>query len=298
MAMKYAPHETLVISARPTAELWRLVLGLVVASAVMFGLARGMMAALGALMSPDGYIALVGALEHADTPFGVLALLLLAGVMGLGVVVAAEVLHERGIASLIGPWPLFRYQFWKVLAALFALLMVVAILPPWPLARMAGPGLPFGLWLAFLPLTFLAILVQTGSEELMFRGYFQSQLAARFKNPLVWMTIPSIAFALGHYAPNIYGENALLVMVWSFLFGLAAADLTARSGTLGPAVALHLANNFAAVAVTALQGDMSGLALAKLPFGADDIQAVRALLPIDLAVLGLSWLTARLALRA
>ena len=79
---------------------------------------------------------------------------------------------------------------------------------------------------------------------------------------------------------------------------MAAADLTARAGSLGPAVAMHLVNNFAAMAIISTQGEMSGLALMKLPFGPDDEAAIAAFLPIDLATMGVSWLAARLAIRS
>ncbi|HBS98322.1 MAG TPA: CPBP family intramembrane metalloprotease, partial [Citreicella sp.] len=107
------------------------------------------------------------------------------------------------------------------------------LLPPWPLSADLQPGLPPVTWLALLPLTLLALLVQTGSEEILFRGYLQSQLAARLPWPAVWLVLPSALFALGHHAPAIYGANAGLVTLWAFVFGLAMADLTARSGTLG-----------------------------------------------------------------
>jgi membrane protease YdiL (CAAX protease family) len=158
-------------------------------------------------------------------------------------------------------------------------------------------GLEMRAWIGFLPLTLFALLLQTGAEEVLFRGYLQSQLAARLAHPMIWLVVPSALFAVGHYAPEYYGDNAGLVTLWSFVFGVAAADLTARSGTLGPAIALHFVNNFMAIAVNAIQGDMSGLALWVYPFDPSDTEAVRALLPLDLMMIAVSWLSARVALR-
>ena len=141
------------------------------------------------------------------------------------------------------------------------------------------------------------LLIQTGSEELLFRGYLQSQLAARLPHPAAWLILPSALFALGHYAPGVYGGNALLVALWAFAFGLAAADLTARSGTIGPALALHFANNLLAIAVVSPQGQMSGLALWQLPFDATDEAAMLGVLPLDLLGILVGWLATRLALR-
>lgn len=294
----YAPHAALTTPARPSCALWRLVVGLFLAAVVMFGLARGVMAVVGGFLTPEARFDLVTAVETADTPLGLLALLFMMGAMGLGTMVTAEVLHKRSGLGLFGPRRLFWPQFWRVLAVLVTLNVAIACLPPWPLAMETEPGLPLSRWLVLLPLTTLALLIQTGSEELLFRGYFQSQLAARLPQPWIWLTVPSLAFALGHYAPETYGSNALAITLWAFLFGVAAADLTARAGSLGPAVAMHLVNNFAAMAIISTQGEMSGLALLKLPFGPDDEAAIAAFLPIDLATMGISWLAARLAIRS
>ena len=295
--MSYAPHDDLIAPARPTAQLWRLGLGLVVAIVVMFGLSRALFGAVHALWGEDAYWEFLAAIQSATTPFGLLILLFSMGFMAIGVVVAMKMVHRRAVLQLFGPLGLAWWQFRRVTLALVVLYVVVALLPPWSYPAEIQPGLNIGTWVALLPLTVTGLLIQTGSEELLFRGYIQSQLAARLRHPAAWLVLPSALFALGHYAPGIYGPNAIWIALWAFLFGVLAADLTARSGTLGPALALHFVNNFVAIAITSLQGDMSGLALAKLPFGADDIEALRALLPLDLAMLCVSWLAARLALR-
>ncbi|MDJ0820204.1 MAG: type II CAAX endopeptidase family protein [Paracoccaceae bacterium] len=295
--MSYAPHDTLIAPARPSAQLWRLGLGIVVAIVVMFGLTRALFGAVHFILGEDAYWSLLTLLQTASTPFGLLILLFSMGFMAIGVLVAMQMVHRRGVLQLIGPLALAWRQFRRVTVALVLLYALVMLLPPWSYAGETQPGLAFGTWLSLLPLTVLGLLIQTGSEELLFRGYIQSQLAARLRHPLVWLTLPSALFALGHYAPGVYGPNAPLIALWAFVFGVLAADLTARSGTLGPALALHFVNNFVAIAITSMQGDMSGLALSKLPFGSDDIEAVRALLPLDLAMLIVSWLAARVALR-
>jgi hypothetical protein len=68
------------------------------------------------------------------------------------------------------------------------------------------------LWASFLPLALVGVLVQTGAEEVLFRGYLQQQLAARFASPLAWMVLPSVIFALLHYQPELMGENAWLMV--------------------------------------------------------------------------------------
>jgi uncharacterized protein len=152
-------------------------------------------------------------------------------------------------------------------------------------------------WLLLLPLSLLAVLVQVSAEEIVFRGYVQQQLAARFNSPLIWMVLPSALFALGHYLPAEAGENALMVALWAGVFGILMADLTARSGSLGPAIAVHLWNNVSAILIVSLPDDLSGLALYLTPFSMDDAAAIRTWLPVDFALMLVSWLAARLAIR-
>lgn len=295
--MSYRRHQMMTAPAGPSAELWRLAVGLVLCVVIWFGLARGIIAAMGSLMEGDAYLTLLERLQTGTTAGSLLLMLLLTGALGVGAMVVAETLHGRSGASLLGPLRLFRRDFLRVGGAMVVLNTAVLALPPWDFLSSTRPGLPVNTWLLFLPTTIVVLLIQTGAEEVFFRGYFQSQLAARLRHPAIWLGVPSLAFGMGHYVPGVYGENALMVAAWSVLFGLAAGDLTARAGNLGPALALHFVNNFMAFAVVSLGGDMSGLALRQLPFGPEDTEAIAALLPLDLAMIGVSWLAARLALR-
>ncbi|MCX8226128.1 MAG: CPBP family intramembrane metalloprotease, partial [Sulfitobacter sp.] len=81
------------------------------------------------------------------------------------------------------------------------------------------------------------------------------------------------------------------------VFGILMADLTARAGSLGPAIAVHLCNNVAAILITSMPDDLSGLALYLTPFSMEDTEAMRAWLPVDFALMLVSWLAARLAIR-
>ena len=157
--------------------------------------------------------------------------------------------------------------------------------------------MPFGRWAALLPLSLAALLIQVSAEEILFRGYLQQQLAARFDSPLIWMLVPSVLFAAGHYVPSEAGENALMIALWAAVFGCLMADLTARAGTLGPAIAVHLANNVVAILLISVTDSMNGLALYVSVEATSDPALVRAWLPVDFAMMLVSWLAARLALR-
>ncbi len=157
------------------------------------------------------------------------------------------------------------------------------------------PGLSFGTWILILPIALIAIAIQTGAEELLFRGYLQQQLAARFASPVVWAVLPALIFGLLHFDPASAGGNVWLVVGSAALFGLMAADLTARSGSIGAAWGFHLANNMFALTVIATQGTLTGFALYLTPYDISDTEAIRALIPVDLGLMVLTWFLIRRA---
>lgn len=294
--MRYRDHELLIAPARPGAALWRLVMGLIIAA--------------------TGYIALnqmffqmvansVAATSPADLDFifdgtsvrGMLILLGTFGFMILPLAVVARVMHMRGALTLLGPVPVLIRQFTQVTVMLLLLGLAIFILPPWDMGGELTSNMAFGAWALLLPFSLIAVLVQVSAEELLFRGYLQQQLAARFRSPLIWLVLPSGLFALGHYMPEEAGGNAMAVAIWAGVFGLLMADITARAGSLGPAIAIHLYNNAMAMLVVAMPGDLSALALYHAPFGLADEAQVRAWLPVDFAHMIVAWLAARLAIR-
>jgi membrane protease YdiL (CAAX protease family) len=219
------------------------------------------------------------------------------GLLVVAVICAVAIVHRRGVPSLIGPWRQTAHQFWRVCAGLACLYGGLLVLPPWDLGGPLVANLPIGLWLALLPISLLAVLVQVTGEEVLFRGYLQQQLAARFASSWVFLWVPSVLFGAGHYAPIEAGENAWIIALWAVMFGVLMADITARAGTLGPAIALHFANNIAAMLIISVPDSLSGLALYVTPFPMTDVEAMRAWLPVDFALMWISWLVARIAIR-
>ena len=301
MTSAYRPHDAFVAPARARPELWRLIAGIVVIAAVLFGLSSALRAVLFALAPDTLYAELEMAEGAGTTPASALILLSSFAFMALGAVAAAHHLHGRGARSLIGPsLPAATRDFVRVVGALALLHVAVAVLPPWggpEGGRIPEPNLAPGLWIALLPLTLGALLIQTGAEEMLFRGYLQQQLAARFRAPLVWMGVPSVLFAMGHYVPADFGENALFVALWTGAFAVAMADVTARAGNLGPAIAMHFMNNLFPIAFAAMEGTLSGLALYTVPAAGAAPDMLRSALPAEALMLLCSWLVTRLALR-
>ena len=294
--MRYDQYEPLIAPARPTANPRILVTGVVMTVMGYIMLVYMLAFTLDTLLPPGVWATLSSELETARTSATVLINLFIFALLSLSLAITLRSLHHRGMGSLLGPLPLAVLQFKRVGVALMLLFAATALLPL-PDDMSLSSNLGAGRWLALLPLTLLGLLIQTSAEEFAFRGYLQSQMAARFTNPAIWIIVPSLLFGLLHYDPELPRMNALVVVFWATLFGAAAADLTARSGTLGPAIALHMVNNFSAIAVAAPEGSFDGLALYTFPFSLASPDALMVWAPVDLLILLCSWLAARLALR-
>lgn len=275
--MSYSAHDSFVEPARARPQVWRLILGLVLAMAVYVVIFL-VIALVAVSLSPSFQAAALEA--RGDPDLTVLAferrflalaegrgpadLLILLGTfagMAAGAIVAALALHNRGLRSLLGPWPQVWRHFAVAAGITLGILGVSAMLPPW---IDTAPNIDVSLWLILLPLSLLLILLQTGAEELLFRGYLQQQLAARFRSPWVWMVIPSVLFGLGHINPGVMGgaTGAVVgIVIITTCVGLLTADLTARTGSLGAAWGFHFANNVLAILTVSLDGMLGGLAL-------------------------------------
>ena len=286
-------YDPLVAPAREKPQIWRLILGALLALAVMAVFSQLIFGGAVILGGQDT----IEALARGETTLATLLLLFSLLGLGLGTWAAARLLHGRRLADLIGPPRLALAQAARVSLAMLLLNAVLFTIFFLGLDAPLDANLPAATWLLLLPLSILALILQVGSEEVFFRGYLQSQLAARFRSPLLWLVVPAALFAAGHFAASIYGGNAISVALWAGAFGLIAGDLTARAGTLGPAIALHFFNNAIIVLFVSMDGMLSGLSLFKLPFGPEDEAALAQVLPLDFAALVVSWLAARLALR-
>lgn len=301
MLSAYAPHSEYISPARATADLARLILGV----AMIEGLYNILLHLLdaGLLGLPAGF---TEGYYYGTTRAGMIAQLFSFGLLAGTVILVTRLLHHRGMFSLMGgAWGLRQMK--HVTIGVLILFLVSDFLPPsW---NIDGMHMHSGLtWLLLLPVTLAALTVQIGAEELLYRGYIQQQIAARFSSPWIWLTLPNVMFALAHWDGAAPLPEAVHYMIWAFCFGLAASDLTARTGSLGAAAGFHLANNAYAFLLFGDAGmDDSGLAL--FLFDAPDTQkldTVTETLPaqwlstsfvVELSFVLLMWLTARLVLR-
>lgn len=289
--MQYPAHSEFIAPARAYPQIWRILLGLFLALLV-YGIGIALVfVAIYLVSGADGVQAWATEMMEATGPTGTLLILATFFGMALGPMLAVVVLHRRRIGSLFGPLPRTLRHF-LVAVAVCAFAYGLSFLLPTDMR--IEPAMERALWLSFLPMALVGVLLQTGAEEVLFRGYLQQQLAARFASPLIWMVLPSVIFASLHYQPEVMGDNALYIVAATGLFGLLAADLTAKTGSIGAAWGFHFANNVVAILIVALDGPLSGLALYTAPLSAASAE-IRPLILLDMGTTVVTWILIRMA---
>lgn len=290
--------ERFVDPARSKPELWRVLVALVSGVFVYVVAGQIILSQVLPLLAwiphpPNGQI--VGS-SFGQTPREVIALLLSFLGMVAGVLVMAA-WHKRGLRSLLGDLEGFATRF-CILAGVALGIALILGLVWWALGnRLYTQNLPFGFWIGIAAIALPLVFVQITAEELVFRGYLQQQLAARFRSPTIWMVLPSILFGLIHFQPSLDLNVALLLVLSTTVFGLVAADITRVTGSLAGAMGLHFANNVIALLLIGVPGQLSGLALFHTPFRIDDTAHIVPLVSTHLVYLGFAWVAARRIMR-
>ena len=243
-----------------------------------------------------------------STPFGTILIFASFGVTLALFHGLVKMVHKRGIGSMLGPWPDLLRDGWRSLLAVCALLFALEIIMPTYVADEIIETRNFFAWLVLLPIGLAAILLQCATEEIVYRGYLQQQVAVLTSRAAPYLLVPSLAFGLGHYWNGWGMSDGVLYAYWATLLGLACADLTARTGNLGAAIGLHTANNiFATIFFAELDGPSSGLALflsepvdwAGFDYSADTLFSIWSVFDVAFSTLTvlLMWLAARIAIR-
>ena len=292
--MSYKPHESLVAPAREKSDILRLIVGLVTIAllyVVMLMLGRSLASAI----MGDAWVQTAAMTPGLTTPTQMLTILASFGFMIGAVCLAVILLHHRHPVTILGGWRPSGAQFLRSMRGLIPYLALIGAFTFF--AEDLQSNLSFSRWLSLLPLTLFFLLIQVSAEELLFRGYLQSQLAARGLHKSIWILLPSVLFGLLHYDPTVMGEAAPWIVIWTIGFGILAADLTARSGTLGPAIAFHFAVNFMAIALIGFGDYLGGLTLYIYPFSVTETERLMSYLPVDAIGMLLAYLSVRLALR-
>ncbi|MDC1216082.1 CPBP family intramembrane metalloprotease [Octadecabacter sp.] len=170
-----------------------------------------------------------------------------------------RLVHNLRLRALIGPTRTAINEFIKVtlyLSPIYAFLIIPSLFLPEAQRQFTTTT-----WLSMLPVMLPLLFVQISAEEFVFRGYLQSHMAALTSHPIIWMGVPSFLFGMIHFDPTGDPYAAWSYVIWATALGLVCADLTARSGTLGTALAVHFINNIGALIILAADDWLYGAAL-------------------------------------
>jgi len=253
--------------------LWRVALGLGLILALWLGWTVLVMAGrvLWDLVGHgdlDRALAGLSGLARGEDPLGIGFMLLTFLGIWPGVWAAVNLLHEQPFATLLSPE---RRQRWGEFAIGLAIGLGFALVSVLMAAALIGlperSGLSAGVALAwFLPLAVL-VFFQASAEELIFRGYVLQQLAARYRSPVAWAVVPSLAFGALHFGLELPGSAGALYIAVTVVTGIALAVLVWRTGALAAAMGLHTGINLTAILLVGTKGVVDGAQLWSFPAG-------------------------------
>jgi len=293
--------DAFIAPAKEDCALWRTILTFLLGIGIYIFWTAILVVCLGVIFAgdygiEDSLMALMAGLDRGATPF-YMAVLLATFIPMAGAAMLMVILYDRSPLTLFGVRKNFVRNFAITAGIIVAFNLVYFAYDFFLGANDLIPNIPAVEWARYLIWALALLLIQITAEELVFRGFLVQQLAARFKNPIWWMVLPSIVFGLGHIDPTVDPNLAAIVVLATIVFGIIAVDLTRITGNLGAAMGLHFANNFFAMMVAATPDRMSGLALFRTSYSMQDTKVMIPLMAVGIVLLGVVWLIARRVLR-
>ncbi|MDJ0993557.1 MAG: CPBP family intramembrane metalloprotease [Dinoroseobacter sp.] len=293
----YYMFDSFAALALPRVQLWRTGLGSGL-TLLFYLFGTVLFVVVGLFVFGDASPEMIAFAEGAglgQTPLSVLMLLATFAVLAGALFLSVRLVHKRDPETLFGVAGPRARDFWRatgVSLAVTAVTMAISL----PFTDLT-PNLDLARWIMFLLPALVFIAIQTGAEELVFRGYLQQQLGARFNSFLIWGVLPSALFGVAHFEIASAGASAPYVALAAGLFGIVAADLTARTGSIMAAWGMHFANNLVAILGVGVPGSITGLALYTTEMPLNDTRAILPLLVLDMILTVFVWFLVRRALR-
>ncbi|TGU88112.1 CPBP family intramembrane metalloprotease [Mesorhizobium sp. M00.F.Ca.ET.151.01.1.1] len=196
------------------------------------------------------------------SPIGILSALASFGGIWIGLWIAMRWVHGEPLSALLGTGRrVSRPDFLKGLIAVLITSALSEIL-----LYLLEPGIARGTislstWLLFaIPIVAL-VLLQTSSEEVLFRGYLLRGLANRFRNPFIWGLLPGLLFTSLHWSGGSSAAINACVLVSIAAFALLLTLVVYATGNLGAALGVHLGNNLTGFLLISHQESYNSFAL-------------------------------------
>jgi membrane protease YdiL (CAAX protease family) len=236
-------------------------------------------------------------IQIGATPGGLFIVLASFALLLGATIIFAKHISDRSLRDITGPAPALRRQLAVTLKWMAGLTFVMIFVPAPHQAGDLKEQMSALLWLPWLPLGLIGLAIQVTAEEIFFRGYLQTQLIGATRSYAKGMILAALLFGIGHISTEVDGVAALFPVIWATMFGLVAGDLTARSGTLGPAIAVHFVNNMMAMFIAPVGGQLSGFGLWTRDIDLTTAYSDPTLICFEGLILLITWLTARIALK-
>ena len=163
----------------------------------------------------------------------------------IGVFFAIKLIHKRTFSTLNGPGSFQTKEFLEGVTVWGILIVIGSLLNQqgqWK--YFIANGLNSSLFY-ILPITILAIGIQSYTEEVVFRGYLLQTLSLRVKNTAVLILICSSIFGILH------GLDGLAPIIGTTIFGCLFSYIVLKRNNLAFATGAHLINNFLFIYVLA-----------------------------------------------
>lgn len=198
---------------------------------------------------PEG-LPVLGELPETATLFLSIAVLLPMAM------VAARWIQRRPPGTLSSVTGRLRWR-WLWTCAPVAVAAVVLLIGMLAAVEGVSAGVPDAAWVGWgrfalsTAVMLLVVPLQAAAEEYAFRGWLLQAFGSVLRRPWVPIAVQAVLFAALHGMGTPWGFVDLVV------FGVLAGWLTVRTGGIEAAVALHVANNLAAVVIAAALGQLS-----------------------------------------
>jgi membrane protease YdiL (CAAX protease family) len=229
--------------AGPKTTLPRLAVGTVIIVVCWLAVTFGVLTASFYLYTGFGGYARLMESFIATRP-GTLAVFLTFAGIWLGVWIAMRFIHKQKLSALFGAsGRLSASAFLKGLAAIVLTSLLSEIVLYAVAPQFVRTPISFGYWLAFIIPVMLFAFVQTSAEELLFRGYLMRGLAYRYRSPLIWAVLPTLAFTLLHWHGGTPILMTACVLVTIGSFAALLAFIVYATGNLGGSMGAHFGNN-------------------------------------------------------
>ena len=174
----------------------------------------------------------------------------------IGFYVGIRYFHQKTLTSIVTGYEKFRFKRFWLAFAVWGLLVTASVLADYFLnpgditlqstPENGGTDFHFNTTGFIISIVIMLVMmpIQTGLEEVIFRGYLIQGLSQIFKNGLIPLLITSLLFGLAHMSnPEVQAYGWPIMLTYFCCFALFMGALTLLDEGLELAFGIHFANN-------------------------------------------------------